>query len=193
MCGNASAMGNIVVIAASTGALEPLRTIVSMLPVPCDASVFIVWHIGHHPSALPLILSRASKLPAGFAQHDTAFEPGYIYVAPPDHHLELTATRMHLSRGAKVNHLRPAADPLFASAARIFGGKVLGVVLSGKGDDGAAGLAMIKSSGGTALVQHPDTAESPSMPLSALMMDHPDEFLLVVEIAERVRSFCSVR
>ena len=186
-------MSNIVVIAASTGALEPLRTIVSMLPVPCRASVFVVWHIGHHPSVLPSILSRASKLPARFAQDDVAFEPGHIYVAPPDHHLELTATRMHLNRGSKVNHVRPAADPLFASAARCFEGNVLGVVLSGKDGDGAAGLAMIKRHGGTTLVQHPDTAESPSMPLSAMMMDHPDEFLLVVEIAERVRSFCLAR
>ena len=186
-------MGNIVVIAASTGAFEPLRSIVSMLPTPCNASVFVVWHIGHHPSVLPSILSRASNLPARFAQDGAPFEPGHIYVAPPDHHLELSATHMHLNRGPKVNHVRPAADPLFASAAQAYPGQVLGVVLSGKDGDGAVGLAIIKEHGGTALVQHPNTAESPSMPLTAMMVDHPDEFLLVVEIGERVRSFCSAR
>lgn len=184
-------MGKIVVIAASTGALEPLRNIMSVLPKPCAASVFVVWHIGHHPSVLPSILSSASKVPARFAQDDTAFEPGHIYVAPPDHHLELSASRMHLNRGPKVNHLRPAADVLFVSAAQSYPGKVLGVVLSGQDGDGAAGLAMIRQHGGTALVQHPNTAEAPSMPLTAMRVDHPDEFLLVVELAERVRSFCS--
>ncbi len=184
-------MASIVVIAASTGGLEPLRTIMSKLPVPCAASIFIVWHIGQHPSVLPSILSSASKLPARFAQDNASIEPGHIYVAPPDHHLVLTAEHMHLNRGPKVNHTRPAADPLFASAAKAYPGQVLGIVLSGKDGDGAAGLKLVKEYGGTALVQHPDTAESPSMPLKAMMLDHPDEFLSVEQIAQRVRSFCS--
>ena len=185
-------MGNVVVIAASTGGLEPLRTIMSRLPVPCAGSIFIVSHIGQHPSVLPSILSSASKLPARFAQDNARIERGHIYVAPPDHHMSLTAEHMHLNRGPKINHTRPAADPLFASAAKMYRRQVLGVVLSGEDSDGAEGLKLVKEYGGTALVQHPDTAASPSMPLKAMMLDHPDEFLSVEQIAQRVRLFCSV-
>ena len=183
-------MGSIVVIAASTGGLEPLRTIMSALPVPCRASIFVVWHIGNHPSVLPSILSSASKLPARFAQDNAPIEEGHIYVAPPDHHMVLTAEHMHLNRGPKIHHSRPAADPLFASAAEVHGTQALGIVLSGKDGDGAEGLMRIKDCGGTALVQHPDTAASPSMPRKAMMVDHPDEFLSPQQIGERVHSFC---
>jgi len=91
-------MGSIVVIAASAGGFEPLRTIMAKLPVPCAASIFVVWHIGQRQSVLPSILSKAGRLPARFAQDNALIEPGHIYVAPPDHHLVLTADHMHLNR-----------------------------------------------------------------------------------------------
>jgi two-component system chemotaxis response regulator CheB len=184
-------MRNIVVIAASTGGLEPLRAIMSKLPVPCRAAIFVVWHIGPHPSLLPAILSSVSKIPATFAKDKALIESGHIYVAPPNHHVVLSAEHMHLNRGPKINHTRPAADPLFASAAKAHQRQVLGVVLSGKDGDGAEGLKLVKEYGGTALVQHPDSAEAPSMPLQAMMVDHPDEALAIAQIAERVCSFCS--
>ncbi len=182
-------MGRIVVIVASAGGLEPLRTIMSRLPIPCAASIFIVWHIGPRPSILPSILSSASNLPALFAEDNARIERGHIYVAPPDHHMVLTTEHMHLNQGPKVNYTRPAADPLFASAAEAHRGQVLGVVLSGGNSDGAEGLKLIKEYGGAALVQHPDTAESPSMPREAMMRDHPEVFS-VEQIAQRIRSFC---
>lgn len=101
----------------------------------------------------------------------------------------LTAQHMHLNQGPKINYTRPAADPLFASAAKAHRGQVLGVVLSGGNSDGAEGLKLIKQYGGTALVQHPDTAQIPSMPRAAMMRDHP-EVISVEQIAARVRSFC---
>lgn len=75
-------MSRIVVIVASAGGLEPLRNIISNLPVPCAASIFIVWHIGRRPSILPTILGSASKLPALFAEDNAPIEEGHIYVAP---------------------------------------------------------------------------------------------------------------
>ena len=137
-------MSKVVVIAASTGGLEPLRALASRLPIPCAASIFVVWHLGPHPSTLPAILSSASELPARFARDNALVERGHIYVAPPDHHLLLMAERMHLSRGPKINHTRPAADPLFASAAKVYEGQVLGIVLSGEDGDGAEGLRLVK-------------------------------------------------
>src|SRR5207253_1105196 len=100
--------------------------------------------------------------------HGDAIEPGRIHVAPPDHHLLLERGRVLLSRGPHHNRHRPAIDPLFRSAAGAYGPRVIGVVLSGMRDDGAAGLAKIKERGGLAIVQDPDTAAFPDMPANAL-------------------------
>jgi two-component system chemotaxis response regulator CheB len=184
-------MIGIVVIAASAGGLDPLRRIIAALPLPCTAAVFVVMHIGPHPSLLPRILSNTGLLPATFAQDDLLIKTGHIYVAPPDHHMSLEASRIRLSRGPKVHHTRPAADPLFISAAEAHGEQVLGVVLSGGNSDGAAGLRAITAHGGTALVQDPKEAKMPFMPRSAIMADHPAACLSVAEVAERVCAFCS--
>jgi hypothetical protein len=95
-------------------------------------------------------------------------------VAPPDHHMLLELGRVRLNRGPKVHHTRPAADPLFISAAEIYGECVIGIVLSGGDGDGTEGLRSIKDHGGEALVQHPEHAAIPSMPKAAILMDHPD-------------------
>jgi hypothetical protein len=108
-----------------------------------------------------------------------------------DHHMTLGSSRIELSRGPKVHHTRPAADPLFISAAEFFGSRVLGLVLSGGDGDGAEGLRIIKERGGTALVQDPKEAETPAMPRSAIVADHPDDCLPTGQIAERTRLFCS--
>ena len=116
---------------------------------------------------------------------------GHVYVAPPDYHILLSSTRIWLSHGPKVHYTRPAADPLFISAAKSHGARVMGVVLSGGDGDGAEGLRTIAEHGGIAFVQTPEDAVNPSMPLAALVADHPDASLSVKEIARRVRKFCS--
>jgi two-component system, chemotaxis family, protein-glutamate methylesterase/glutaminase len=186
-------MNKIVVITASEGGLDPLRRIVSELPRPSYASVLIVWHVGRNETVLPSILNRACKLEVEFAEHGEQITPGRVYVAPPDRHLLLWQNRIRLTDGPKVNHTRPAADPLFISAAHEYGGRVLGVVLSGGDGDGARGLRIIKAHGGTALVQRPIDAVNPEMPFAAMLADHPDDILSVEEIARRIRDFCSVQ
>ena len=98
--------------------------------------------------------------------------------------------RIRLDRGPKVRHSRPAADPLFLSAAAAYGNHVVGIVLSGADSDGTVGLCAIKARGGMALVQRPEEAAIPSMPLAAIALDHPDS-LPAQEIAQRVRAICS--
>jgi two-component system chemotaxis response regulator CheB len=183
-------MPSIVVIAASAGGLSPLRQIISSLPVPCGASIFIVVHIGSNRSYLPNLLGRP-ELPASFGREKQPIEDGHIYVAPPDHHMMLELGFMRLNRGPKVNHTRPAADPLFQSAAEAYGSRVVGIVLSGGDGDGAAGLRTIRDHGGTAFVQDPAEAASPSMPQAAILRDHPDACLPVAELARRVAALCS--
>lgn len=184
-------MISVVVIAASAGGLDPLRRILAALPMPCSAAIFVAMHIGPHRSTLPRLLNSAGRHPATFAEDGASIEAGRIYVAPPDHHVVLGPDRIHLHRGPKVHHTRPAADPLFTSAAETHGQRVMGIVLSGGDSDGAAGLRAIAEHGGTALVQAPEEAVAPGMPLAAMMADHPDACLPVAEIGRRASLFCS--
>lgn len=163
----------IIVIGASAGGMEALIQIVGALPANLSAAVFVVWHLSpDSPGILPEVLSRHGLLRARNAVDWDRIEPGRIYVAPPDHHLLLERGQIRLSRGPRENRFRPAVDVLFRSAAQAYGPEVIGVVLSGSLDDGTAGLYAIKRRGGKAVVQDPEEAPYPSMPLSAL--EHVD-------------------
>ncbi len=96
---------------------------------------------------------------------------------------------IRLDRGSKVHNTRPAVDPLFTSAAKTFGRRVVGVVLSGRGKDGASGLRVIKNHGGLALVQDPAEAPVPDMPAAALAEAEP-EVLPIDRLAQRVAELC---
>jgi two-component system, chemotaxis family, protein-glutamate methylesterase/glutaminase len=176
---------DIIVIGTSTGGIEATKVLVGALPRGLKASLFIVLHIGADGlGLLPEILEQAGCLPASNAKNGEVFEPGHIYVAPPDHHLLLEQPcHLRVARGPKENRFRPAVDPLFRSAAYAFGPRVIGVILTGGLDDGTAGLRSIKARGGTAIVQDPSEALAPSMPLSALRRVAVDYSMRLEEIA----------
>jgi two-component system chemotaxis response regulator CheB len=159
---------DIIVVGASAGGVEALRALMAGLPPDLKAAVLVVLHLPRDAaSALPAILSRSGPLPAEHAVDGRSPRYGRIDVAPVDRHMLLLGGRIRLSRGPTENGHRPAIDPLFRSAARSYGSRVLGVVLSGARDDGAAGLAAIVQRGGVALVQEPTDALHPSMPVAA--------------------------
>jgi two-component system chemotaxis response regulator CheB len=158
----------VVVVGASYGGVEAMEKLFADLPNQIPAAIFVVLHVGPYPSQLPSILNRQSFLPAHFAKQGDLIRPGEIYVAPPDHHLLVRRSHLTLSRGPRVNWSRPAIDPLFGSAARTYGRSVVGVLLTGRLNDGTAGLYEIKQHGGTTIVQDPSDAMCPGMPASAL-------------------------
>lgn len=178
------AQRDIVVIGASAGGIAALTTLLSGLPADFPAALFVVVHIP--PSAisrLPEILSRAGPLPATHAQHGEAIAPGHIYVAPPDRHLLVRQGWIDLFRGPRENHSRPAIDPLFRTAARAYGPRVIGIVLSGALYDGSMGLLAVKTRGGVAIVQDPQDAAFESMPRSALGTVDADHVVPMADMA----------
>lgn len=183
---------DIIVIGASAGGVEVLCQLVSSLPQDLPAAIFIVLHVpAHGTSVLPSILNRAiarkhktttTHLQALHPKDGDRIEYGKIYVAPPDRHLLIKEGYVHLARGPKENSHRPAIDCLFRTAARIYGERVVGVVLSGLLDDGTAGLAAIKVRGGVAIVQDPGEAMYSGMPRSAIENVDVDRVLPIADI-----------
>jgi len=159
---------DLVVIGASAGAVSVLLELATQLPAGFPAAVLMVLHVGAHHSVLPELLKDCGALRARHAVDGQPLQPGTIEIAPPDLHMLVEGDRIRVQHGPKENHARPAIDPLFRSAARALGPQVIGVLLSGRLNDGTAGLGAIKQCGGLAVVQDPDDAEHPEMPRSAL-------------------------
>jgi two-component system chemotaxis response regulator CheB len=176
---------DVVVVGFSAGGVEAMARLAAGLPRDFPAAVLVVHHFpGHSISALPSILCRSGRLPAVHAKHNQAIEPGRIYVAPPDRHMLVAGNRIHLTRGPRENGHRPAIDPLFRSAARQFGPRVVGVLLSGALDDGTVGMLAVKQHGGTAVVQDPDEALYSGIPGSAIERAAVDHVLPVNAISQ---------
>ncbi len=175
---------NIIVIGASAGGIPALERMLKELPREIDASMFVVLHLSPDThSSLDRVLGRFTGLPVMLARDLEPIKRRHIYVAEPDHHLILEQTQVRSIRGPKENWFRPSVDVLFRSAAYAFGPRVIGVVLSGMMDDGAAGLDAIKRRGGFTIVQDPDDARFPMMPEAALRAVSVDARVPSTEIA----------
>lgn len=166
--GRSDAHRDLVVIGASAGGVEVLTRVVKGLPADLRAAVCIVLHIAPgSPSMLAHILDRAGPLPCLPARDGDPLREGVILVAPPDRHLAIEDGHARLTVGPRENGHRPSIDVLFRSAAALES-RVIGVVLTGNRDDGSAGLAVIKASGGATIVQDPNDAMYAGMPASAI-------------------------
>jgi two-component system chemotaxis response regulator CheB len=176
---------DVVVVGASAGGVQALQNLVAQLPLEFPASVLVVLHMmSAGTSVLSSILDRAGPLPATLAVDGEPLERAHVYVARPDAHLLLRGPTIHLSTGPRENGHRPAIDPLFRSAARAYGPRVVGVVLSGTLDDGTDGLRLIKQRGGATVVQDPDDAAYSGMPESAITYVGPDRIVPLAAMGE---------
>ncbi len=176
---------DMIVAGFSAGGVDAMVRLVAGLPADLPAAVLVVHHFpATSVSALPAILRRSGALPALHAAHNQWIEPGRIYVAPPGRHMLVAGERIQLTLGPTENGHRPAIDPLFRTAARTYGPRVIGVLLSGSLDDGTVGLMAVKQHGGITVVQDPEEALYAGMPESAIQRVEVDYVLPVEEIAE---------
>jgi two-component system chemotaxis response regulator CheB len=176
---------DIIVIGASMGGVEALSQLVAQFPKDLPASICVVLHVAaEHRSFLPEILSRIGPLPARHPHDYEPLEHGRIYVAPNDHHLMVEVGHVRVVKGPLENGHRPAVDPLFRSAARAYGPRVVGVVLTGALNCGTVGLLSVKDQGGIAVVQDPVEATCGDMPRSALEYVNVDHCVRLGKMGE---------
>jgi two-component system, chemotaxis family, protein-glutamate methylesterase/glutaminase len=188
-----------VAIGASAGGVEALSLLLPALPAGLRAAVLIVLHLPRErASVLADIFASKCARPVREAEDKEPVEPGTVYFAPPDYHLLVdragpAGVQFALSADDLVNFSRPSIDVLFESAADIYGRRLLGIILTGANHDGAAGLAAVHEAAGITVVQHPDTAQSSLMPMTAIRKSPVDYVLTLEQIAELFRSLDETR
>lgn len=159
----------VIALGGSAGGVEALKKVVSGLPMGLPFAVLAALHMAPGtPSVLPAILDRCGPWRACAARDGEALRPGHVYVAVPDRHLLVDDGRIVVSHGPTEGGHRPAINALFRSVAVAHDSRAVGVLLSGVLDDGVVGLDAIAARGGVTVVQDPDDALFPAMPLNAL-------------------------
>jgi two-component system, chemotaxis family, protein-glutamate methylesterase/glutaminase len=160
----------LIVIGGSWGGMRAVGTVLEALPAGFELPLVLAQHRPVTPGAemLETVLGRTSKLDVVPATDKEPLASGRVYVAPADYHLLVEPGHLALSADAHVEFARPSVDVLFESAADSYGPRVIGVLLTGANQDGAAGLARIAAAGGFTVVQDPETAERPDMPAAAI-------------------------
>ena len=179
-----------IVIGSSAGGLNALSVLIPSLPADFHLPIIIVQHL--HPAQNGYFaesLNRKSKLPVHVADEKESILGGHIYFAPPNYHLLIERDEtFSLSIDQRVKHARPSIDVLFESALYVWSSGLIGVMLTGANSDGADGMRLIKRYGGLTIAQDPSTAESPTMPQSAIDAGGVDEILTLERIARLLQS-----
>jgi two-component system, chemotaxis family, protein-glutamate methylesterase/glutaminase len=183
---------DLVVIGASWGGLRAVGELLAGLPERLELAFAVAQHRG--PDArrggLEELLQSHTPYPVREVGDKEPIVPGQVYVAPPDYHLLVERDYFTLSVDERVNYARPSIDVLFESASDAYRQRLIGVVLTGANEDGAAGLALIKRRGGVAIVQDPRLAEAPAMPTAALAATSCDAVLPLGEIGPFIHGLC---
>lgn len=179
-----------VVIGTSAGGVDALLSILPSLPARLRPPVFVVIHLPRErPSMLSELFAARCRVPVAEAEDKLPVQAGTVYFAPPDYHLLIDqGPSLALSTEDVVHFSRPAIDVLFESAVDQYGSGLLGVILTGANEDGAAGLAAVHAAGGLTVVQEPATAQVPLMTESALKRVAVDMILPLPSIAALLAS-----
>lgn len=177
----------VLIIGGSAGSLDVLLKTFPSLEVPSFAIVIVLHRKHTDDNTLEELIAAKTKIPVKEVEDKVALERGCIYIAPSDYHLLFEKNDLlSLDTSEKVNYSRPSIDVAFESAADVYGKSLVGILLSGANADGTDGLIAIKKSGGTIVIQKPETADMPFMPNNALMRTTPDYVLDVSELLQLI-------
>jgi two-component system chemotaxis response regulator CheB len=182
----------LICVGASWGGLDAVGRLLSDVPDEIDVPIVIAQH-RHHTSpgrTLAELLHLRIKRPVEDVDDKMPIEPRHVYIAPPDYHLLVERGSFALSTDERVQYARPSIDVLFESAAYEYGPSVIGIILTGANEDGAAGLAAIKRRGGVAVIQDPAGAARRTMPEAAIAATAADAILPLEEIGKFVYGLC---
>src|SRR5262245_27394919 len=175
---------DVLAIGTSAGGVEALLYLAKHFSPGFPAAVVVTIHMPSDArSSLDTLLSGCGPLPAVFAADGDAVENGRIFIAPPGRHLLVDGGILSLGMGPRENNVRPAIDPMLRSAGLCCGGRTVGVVLTGTQGDGASGLWAINRCGGMTVVQDPNDARFPDMPLAALKQARPHHIASLADMS----------
>ena len=177
-----------VVIGASAGGLDALMEMVKNLRKGLDAAYCIVLHLSRKGIGDFVVhrLKQVTAMPCQLVVNGGAIKKDHIYIARPNQHMLVKDNKFILGGGPEENRFRPSIDVLFRSAAVAYTSHSIGIILSGLLDDGTSGMWAIKRSGGTCVVQDPNEAEYPDMPLSVINNMEVDHVAVLHEIGSLI-------
>ena len=186
---------DVIAIGSSAGGVNALIHILSPLPHEFPAAILAVQHLDPRvPSRLADVLARKTELPVVQASDGERIRAGTVYLAPPDVHMQVESRGiLSLSHSPIVKYVRPSIDVLFTSVAEVYGHRCLGVILTGRGNDGAKGLRAIHQSGGLVIIENPVSAAYKDMPTAAIQSDEPDYILSLDEIPRKIVELMNLR
>ncbi|MGH2806874.1 MAG: chemotaxis protein CheB [Actinomycetota bacterium] len=185
---------SLLTMGCSWGGLQALNVILDGLPNDLNIPIVIAQHrMAQSADGLTLALQKRTSMPIRDANDKDPIEPGHIYFAPPDYHLLVEHGSFALSTDDLVQFARPSIDVLFESAADAYADKLIAVILTGANEDGAAGLARVKSRGGLTIVQDPSTAVRSEMPQAAIQAARPHRVLPIDAIGPFLAEICPRR
>lgn len=186
----------VVVIGTSSGGFFALAELLNQLNDEMNAAFFVVMHLSHHGIG-DYLVSQMQKYTSLLCEEveddDTVIKKGTVYFAQPNKHLIIKNGKVKLGGGPEENRWRPSIDVLFRSAAADFDGHTIGIILTGMLDDGTAGMLAIKRCGGTCIVQDPNEAEYPEMPLSVLKEIAVDHCIPLLEMGAVISNVISTK
>ena len=183
----------LIVIGCSLGGMHALETILCALPRDFETPIAVAQH-RHKKSndRLADFFRRSCKIRVTDADDKQWIQPSTVYFAPADYHLLIEKGEFSLSVDEAVHYSRPSIDVLFESAADAYGAALIGVILTGANDDGAAGARRIKNRGGFMIAQDPKTAEAPAMPAAAIATGAVDQILPLENIGPFLVERCQL-
>ena len=185
-------MYELICVGASWGGLRAIGRLLADIPGDVEQPIVIAQHRASDSTegTFPELLGRQTSRQVVDVEDKAPIERGRVYVAPPDYHLLIERGSFALSVDERVHHARPSIDVLFESAADAYGEGVIGIILTGANEDGAAGLARIKERGGVAVIQDPSGADRRAMPDAAIAATVADAVLPLEAIGSFIYGLC---